>query len=42
MSLINCEINLFLTWPATCVNTISMGAGKFAVTDTKLYVLVAA
>ena len=40
MPLINCEINLFLTWSSTCVITNSNGAGKFAVTDTKLYVPV--
>ena len=40
MPLINCEINLFLTWSSTCVITNSNGAGKFAITDTKLYVPV--
>ena len=40
MSLINCEVNLILTWSSTCVITNSTGAGIFAVTDTKLYVLV--
>ena len=38
--LINCEVNLILTWPSTCVITNSTGAGKFAITDTKLYVPV--
>ena len=33
MSLINCEINLFLTWLTTYVITNS-----FAITDTKSYV----
>ena len=40
MSLINCEINLILTWSSTCVITESNGAGTFTVTDTKLYVPV--
>ena len=40
MLLINCEVNLILTWPSTCVITNSTGAGKFAITDTKLYVPV--
>ena len=40
MLLINCEVNLILTWPPTCVITNSTGAGKFAITDTKLYVPV--
>ena len=40
MSFINCEINLTLTWPSTCVITNSTGAGKCRATDTKLYVPV--
>ena len=40
MPLINCEINLILTWSSTCVNTNSTGAGRFAKTETKLYVPV--
>ena len=40
IQLINCEINLKLTWPLTCVITNSKGAGRFAITDTKLYVPV--
>ena len=40
MPLINCEINLVLTWSSTCVITKSNGAGTFAITDTKLYVPV--
>ena len=40
MSLINCEVNLILTWSSTCVITNSNGAGTFAITDTKLYVPV--
>ena len=38
--LINCEVNLILTWSSTCVITNSTGAGRFAITDTKLYVPV--
>ena len=37
MSLTNCEINLILTWSSTYVITNSIGAGTFAITDTKLY-----
>ena len=40
MPLINCEVNLVLTWPLTSVITNSTGAGRFAITDTKLYVPV--
>ena len=40
MPLINCEINLILTWSSTCLITESNGAGTFAITDTKLYVPV--
>ena len=36
--LINCEVNLILTWSSTCVITNSTGAGTFEITDTKLYV----
>ena len=38
--LINCEISLILTWSSTCVITNSTGAGKFEITDTKLYIPV--
>ena len=31
MPLINCEINLILTWSSTCVITESRGAGTFAI-----------
>ena len=41
MPLINCEVNLILTWSSTCVITNSAGAGTFEITDTKLYVPVA-
>ena len=40
MSLINCEVNLILTWSSTCVITNSTGAGRFAITDTRIYVPV--
>ena len=40
MSLINCEVNLILTWSKDCVITNSTGEGKFAITETKLYVPV--
>ena len=43
MPMINCEVNLILTWSSTCV-LISTGvpnqAATFAITDTKLYVPV--
>ena len=38
MPLINCEVNLILTWSKDCVITNSTGEGKFAITETKLYV----
>ena len=40
MPLINCEVNLILTWSSTCVITNSTGAGTFEITGTKLYVPV--
>ena len=40
MPLINCEVNLELTWSTDCVITNSTGAGKFQVTETNLYVPV--
>ena len=40
MSLINCEVNLILTWSSTCVITNSTCAGRFTITDTKLYLPV--
>ena len=40
MRLINCEVNLELTWSRDSVITNSNGAGKFAITETKLYVPV--
>ena len=38
MPLINCEVNLILTWSSTCVITNSTGAETFETTDIKLYV----
>ena len=40
MQLISCEVNLILTWSKDCVITNSTGEGKFATTETKLYVSV--
>ena len=40
MPLINCEVNLESTWSRNCVITNSNGSGKFAITETKLYVPV--
>ena len=40
MPLVNCEINLILTWSSTCVVANPTGARRFAITDTKLYVPV--
>ena len=44
MSLINCEINIFLTWSANCVIIYTDVANQnttFAIIETKLYVPVA-
>ena len=38
MLLINCEINIILTWPTTCVIFNSTDAETFAITDPALYV----
>ena len=38
MPLINCEVNLILTWPSTCVISSATGETKFKITETKLYV----
>ena len=38
--LINCEVNLELTWSKDCVITNSTGEGKFEITEIKLYVPV--
>ena len=42
MALINCEVNLILTWLKYCVVANSNGEGKFKITDAKLYVPVMA
>ena len=39
MPLIDCEVNLILTWSSTCFITNYTGAGIFAITDTKLFQL---
>ena len=44
MPLINCEVNLILTWSSTCVLVSTNNANQvaaFAITDTKLFVHVA-
>ena len=38
--LINCEVNLILTWSSTCAITNSVGVRTFPITDTRLYVPV--
>ena len=40
MPLINCEVNLILTWSRDCVIPNYTGEEKFAITETKLYVPV--
>ena len=40
MSLISCEINLILTWLGNCVITNSTAAGRFAITNTNIYIPV--
>ena len=43
MPLINCEVNLILTWSSTCViisTNVPNQSATFAITDTKLYVPV--
>ena len=43
MPLINCEVNLILTWSSTCVliaTSVQNQAATFAITDTKFYVPV--
>ena len=43
MSLINCEVNLILTWSSTCViiaTNVQNQSATFVITDTKLYVPV--
>ena len=38
LPLINCEVNLILTWSPTCVISSATGETKFKITETKLYV----
>ena len=40
MPLINCQVSLELTRSRDCFITNSTGEGKFAITETKLYVPV--
>ena len=40
MPLNNCEVNLILTWSKDFIITNPNGAGKFKITETKLYVPV--
>ena len=37
MPIINCKVNLILTWSIDCVVTNSAGARTFAITETKRY-----
>ena len=37
MPLINCEVNLVLTWSPTCAISSATGEIKFKITETKLY-----
>ena len=39
MSLIDCEINLILTWSKNCVVSSATAETKFAITNTKRYVI---
>ena len=40
MPLMNCEINVILTRSSVCVIANTTSAGRFTITDTKLYVPV--
>ena len=40
MPLINCEVDLLLTWFKDCAITNSIDEEKFAISETKLYVPV--
>ena len=43
MLLINCDVNLILTWSSTCVIVSAINANQaatFIITDTKIYVPV--
>ena len=37
MLLINCKVNLILTWSSTCVIFSAPGETKFKINDTKRY-----
>ena len=41
MPLINCKVELSLTWDPNCVLSILVGGSTFTITDGKLYVPVA-
>ena len=38
--MVNCEVNLILTWSKDCVISSATGETKFKITETKLYVPV--
>ena len=40
MPLINCEVNLILTWSLTCVIYSATGETRFKIDDAKRYVTV--
>ena len=40
MPLINCEVEIILTWSKTCVISSATGETKFVITKTKFYVPV--
>ena len=40
MLIINCEVNLMLTWSANCIFCDADGATTFIIIDTVLYVTV--
>ena len=40
MPLINCEVEIILTWSETCVISSATGETKFVITKTKFYVPV--
>ena len=42
MSLIDCEVNLILTWSLTCVIANCTGTRTFSILEIKLYVPVVA
>ena len=42
LELIHFEVNLILIWSSACVIPNSTSAGRFTITDTKLYVPVVA